>query len=166
MFEKLTSFKFVKKFLALCGTRGFITALCGTRGFITAFTSGRHPSLFWISSIQSVSPHPTSWRSVLILTSHIRLAVPRVLFPSGFSTRILCKPVFFPIRATCPAYFTQRTTSTNTSILLAKCIWFIYILLCEFEHLLVNINYHKNNARNVYYQNTWKKLVFLHCNLN
>jgi hypothetical protein len=34
-----------------------------TRRFITAFTIARHLSLSWSSSIQSISSHPTSWRS-------------------------------------------------------------------------------------------------------
>ena len=29
-------------------------------------------------------PHPTSWRSILILSSHLRLFLPSGLFPSGF----------------------------------------------------------------------------------
>ena len=45
----------------------------GTRRFITALTSVRHPSLSWASPIQSIYPHPTSWRSVLILSTHPRL---------------------------------------------------------------------------------------------
>ena len=54
--EKLTGFQPVKKF----------PAFYGTRKFITAFTIGRHLSLSWASSIQSVPPHPTSRRSNLI----------------------------------------------------------------------------------------------------
>ena len=47
--------------------------------FITAFTSARHLSLFWASSIQSISPYPTSWRSILILSSHLCLGLPNGL---------------------------------------------------------------------------------------
>jgi hypothetical protein len=42
-----------------------------TRRFITALTSARHLSLSCASPIQSIYPHPTSWRSVLIST-HLR----------------------------------------------------------------------------------------------
>ena len=59
--EKLTGLQLVKKFLAFHGTRRFITAL----------TSVRHPSLSWVSPIQSIYPHPTSWRSILILSTHL-----------------------------------------------------------------------------------------------
>ena len=49
--------------------------LYGNRRFITAFTSARHLSLSRASSVQSIFPHPTSWRSILILSSHLRLGL-------------------------------------------------------------------------------------------
>ena len=52
--------------------------------FITAFASARHLSLSWASSIQSISPHPISWRSIPILFSHLCLGLPIGFFPSGF----------------------------------------------------------------------------------
>jgi len=56
LLENLTGLQLVKKFPAFHGTRRFITAL----------TSVRQLSLSWASAIQSIYPHPTSWRSVLI----------------------------------------------------------------------------------------------------
>jgi len=73
----------VKKFLAFHGTRRFITVI----------TSVRHLSLSWASPIQSIYPHPTSWRSVLILSTHRRLGLPSGLFPSGFPTKTLYSPL-------------------------------------------------------------------------
>ena len=66
LLEKLTGLQLVKKFPAFHGTRRFITAL----------TSVRHLSLSWASPIQSIYPHPTSWRSILILSTHLRLGLP------------------------------------------------------------------------------------------
>ena len=48
----------------------------GTRSFITAFTNTLHLSLTWASSIQFILPHPTSWRSILILSFQLRLCLP------------------------------------------------------------------------------------------
>jgi hypothetical protein len=75
--EKLTSFQPVKKFLAFYGTQRFITA----------FTSARHLSPSWASSIQSIPSHPISWRPFLILSSHLCLGLPISLFHSGFPTK-------------------------------------------------------------------------------
>ena len=59
LLEKLTGLQLIKKFLTFHGPRRFITAL----------TSVRHLSLSWASPIQSIYPHPTSWRSILILST-------------------------------------------------------------------------------------------------
>jgi hypothetical protein len=59
-------------------------AFYGTRRFITAFTSARHLYLSWASPIQSIPPHPTSLRSILILSSHLHLGLPgglSLMFP-------------------------------------------------------------------------------------
>ena len=58
-----------------------ISRFFGTRRFITILTSARHLSLSWANSIQSPQPTPTSWRSILILSSHLRLGLPMVSFP-------------------------------------------------------------------------------------
>ena len=71
LLEKLTGLQVVKKFPAFHGTRRFITAL----------TSVRHLSLSWASPIQSIYPHSTSWRSILILSTHLCLGLPSGLLP-------------------------------------------------------------------------------------
>ena len=40
-----------------------------------------HLSLSWASPIQSIYPHPTSWRSILILSTHLRLGLSSGLLP-------------------------------------------------------------------------------------
>ena len=93
LLEKLTGLQLVKKF----------PAFHGTRRLITAHTSVRHMSLSWTSPIQSIYPHPTSCRSILILSTHLRLGLPSGVFPSGFPTKTLYTPLSSPTHATCPA---------------------------------------------------------------
>ena len=50
-------------------------------------------------------PHPTFWRSILILSSHLILGLPCGLFPSGFPTKPLYACLLTPIRAMWPAHF-------------------------------------------------------------
>ena len=94
LLEKLTGLQLVKKFPAFHGTRRFITAL----------KSVRQLSLSWASPIQSIYPHPTSWRTILILSTHLRLGLPSGLLPPGFPIKTLYTPLSSPIRATCPAH--------------------------------------------------------------
>ena len=86
LLEKLTGFQVVKKF----------PALFGNRKFITAFTSARYLSVSWASWIQSIHLHPTSWRSISILSSHLHLGLPSGLFSSGLPTKNLYTPLLSP----------------------------------------------------------------------
>ena len=70
LLEKLTGSQLVKK----------LPTFCGTRKSIIAFKTARLPSLSWARSIQSIPPHPTSWRSILIVSSNLCLVVS---FPQG-----------------------------------------------------------------------------------
>ena len=63
--QKLTDSQLVNKF----------PAFCGIWRFIIAFTSTRHLSLSIARSIQSM-PHSNSWRSIVILSSHLGLGLP------------------------------------------------------------------------------------------
>ena len=82
LLEKLTGLQLVMKFPAFHGTWRFITAL----------TSVRHLSLSWASPIQSIYPHPTSWRSILILFTHLHLGLTSGSFPPGSQTRPYTPP--------------------------------------------------------------------------
>jgi hypothetical protein len=112
LLEKLTGLQLVQE----------IPPIYGTRRFITAFTSACHLSLTIASSIQPTPSHPTSWKSALILPSHLRLGLPSGIFPLGFPPKTLNTPLPSPIRATCsihlillhPLYSIHKFTFSKT----------------------------------------------------
>jgi len=111
LLDQLTVLQLVKKFPAFHGTRRFITAL----------TSVRHLSISWASPVHSIYPHPTSWRSILILSTHLRLCLPSGLFPSGYPHQ---DPIHHPL-LTHTRYMPTLCTAVNnlTLILLRWSIW-------------------------------------------
>ena len=55
-----------------------------------------------------IALYPTSWRYILILSSHLRLGLPNGLFPSSFPTKTLYTPLLSPIRVTWLYYITPK----------------------------------------------------------
>ena len=102
--EELAGFQPVKKF----------PAFHGTRRSVTAFTTARHLSLSWASSIQSIPSHPTSRTPILILSFHLRFGLPSGLFPSGLPTKPLYTTLLSPIRTTFPAHLSVLDWITRT----------------------------------------------------
>ena len=124
LLEKLNGSQLVKKVLAFSGTRMFVTA----------FTSARHMPLSWASTTQSKHPHPTSWRSIVILSSYLRLGLPSGLFPSGFPTKTLYTLLSL-ICATWLAHLTFLDLITQT--ILGEEYRTLSTSLCSFLHSLL-----------------------------
>jgi hypothetical protein len=92
-FDNPTVTQILKKFLAFYGARRFTVV----------FTRACHLFQSWARWIHSVPCHPISLRSILILTSSIRL--PSGLFPSAFPIETLYAYLFSHIRATRTVHF-------------------------------------------------------------
>ena len=110
----------------------------GTRNFITAVASARHLSLSWTSSIQSLPLHPTSWRSILILSFHLRLGLTSGLFPSGFHTKTLYTPLLSLILPTLPAHLILLELITGTILHFTNMMYFFF--QCSHQSVCHNIN--------------------------
>jgi hypothetical protein len=92
LLEKLTVTQLVKKF----------PAFYGTRRFITVFTTVCHWPPSRARWLQSTPSHPISLRSILILSSHLRLGLLNGRFHSGSPTTILYAFLISPMRSTWP----------------------------------------------------------------
>jgi hypothetical protein len=101
LLEKLTGSQLIKKFPAFYGT---------------AFTSVHHLSYPEPARSSLSLLHPTTWRSILILSSYLLIGLPSGLFHSGFRTKTLCTSLLSHIRATCPANNNNNNNNNNNKL--------------------------------------------------
>ena len=78
------------------------------------------------------TPHPTFWRSILILSSHLHLGLQSGLLHSSFPAKTLYKSILSPIRATCPAHLILLDFITRT--ILGEDYRSFSSSLCSFLH--------------------------------
>ena len=98
-------------------------------------THKRPPPVPILSQLDPVhTPHPTSRRSILILSSHLRLSLPSGLFPS-YPTKTLYMPILSPVCAKCPAHLILLGFVTRT--ILGEAYRSFSSLLCSYLHSLV-----------------------------
>jgi hypothetical protein len=70
----------------------------GNRSLITTFTRAHHLPLSWARVIQCIAFRPISTQPILILSVHLRLALPSSLFATDFSSETLYEFHFSLIR--------------------------------------------------------------------
>ena len=130
-----------------------LPAFYGAWSFITAFTSAHHPSLTQASLIQSIPPHPNSWRSIPILSSHLWPCLPSGLFPSGFPTKTLYMSLLSHVHATCPTHLNHLDSINWTE--LGEKYTPLSSSLCSFLHSLVTSSlFGPNTLLNTFFSNT------------
>ena len=89
------------------------------------------------------TPFPTSWRSVLILSSHLRLCLASGIVPSGFPNKTLYTPLLSHIRATCPAHPILFDIITRT--ILGEEYRSLSSSLCSFLHSHITSSFYGRN---------------------
>ena len=82
--------------------------------------------------LSHINPYPTSWRYILILSSHRRLGLPSGLFPSGFPTKTPYTTLLSLIRSTWPAHLILHDFITRT--ILGEQYRSLSFSLCSFLH--------------------------------
>jgi hypothetical protein len=92
--ERLIVSQLIKKFPAFYGTQRFINAFARARSFI----------LSWTRSFQPATSHQVSLRSILVVSSHLRLDIATGLLRLRFHTKVLYAPFLSPIHATYPVW--------------------------------------------------------------
>ena len=110
------------------------------------------PVLSWASSIQSITPHPTSWRPILILSSHPCLGLSSGLFPPGFPTETLYTPLPTPLRTAFPIHLIYLDFIIRT--ILGEEYRTLSSSLCSFLHSPVNLCVLSPNILNTLFSNT------------
>jgi hypothetical protein len=91
-----------------------LPASCGIRSPISGPTKAPDLTLSWAIRILFTSAHLIAVKSILTLTSYLRLHSPKCMFSSGLSTDILYVGLFLITTCEFPTLFISSSFSSNT----------------------------------------------------
>ena len=114
---------FLRSWLVLQLIKKFPAFYGKTRKFITVLTSARHLFLTWANSIQSPQTLPTSWRSILILSSHLLVSFHQVSPPKPCSALCYICCLMLSVIARCFRKILQDEFFERTVALFTLCYW-------------------------------------------
>jgi len=107
-----------------------------------------------------MTPHVASWRSILLLSSHLRLDLASGLFFSGFPTKTLYKHLLYSICATIPAHL---ILDLIPQVIFGEGNWSLSSTLCSFLHSPVTSSF---LGTNVFFSTLFSNTLSLHSSLN
>ena len=105
--------------------------------FISAFTWPRHFSASSVTLFQSMPSHHTSWRSIIILSSLLRLIILIGLYSSGIPTETLHTTIYYSILAIYPAHLIRLDVITRK--ILSEQYNSISYSICSFVQSQLNL---------------------------
>ena len=112
----------------------------GTRRFSVTFTRALQLSLSWAQTTHLLVLISISLRSILILSSHLCLGLPKGLFPIGLFVKIF--KAFLTFLFVCfffLGFFSYQKTRTNSRIYEKICNLIFLLILCQMSRIYSRI---------------------------